>query len=147
MNELRRQAYLEAMGIEVWQARPQPVARNRLLAPEADGSLLLICEHQGQREQRIVADICRCLGDSLAWAWSDPEGKDSSPDLETLIRQRLFTEVIVFGAELAGHLAGPDVPDVVASARVHVAPDLDELAASGLARQAFWNEVLKHRGH
>ena len=141
MIESRRQAYLEAMGFDVWVARPPPPEPGRLCVVPGKGSTLLVVGRAEDCERALAGDIARAVGGDPAWAWPDPEGKAENPGLEDTIRDGLFTQAIVFGSDVAGPLLGGDASRVIASAVVVVAADLDELATRGSAKQALWRQI------
>ena len=145
MIEARKRAYLEAMGIDVWEARPPPPARDRLVVGPGQGSTLLVCAAPEDCASRLSGDIARALGDEPVWAWSDPDGDPASPRLEDAIRNGLFTRVIVFGEPLAQCLLGSEVPDVLVSSAVGVTHEMADLAVRGTAKQEFWDLVRQGR--
>ena len=59
------------------------------------------------------------------------------------VKDRLFTRVIVFGAENANRFLGDAPPAVLLSAQVALAPDLDELATRGTDKQKLWAIVRR----
>ena len=138
MSEPRRRAYLEAMGFDVWVARPPAPERDRLVVGPGQGSTLLVCASPEQSASRLAGDIVRAAGGDPAWAWPDPEGNAESPRLEEAVKDSLFTRVIVFGESNARQLFGSEVPAVVFSAQVGLAMDIDELATRGTAKQQLW---------
>ena len=145
MMEAQRQAYLEAMGINVWVRKPVMDDSLRLLLGPGTGSTLLLCRDAGEQSVAIGADIGRFLGGDPVWAWPDTEQGNDSPGLKAAVDQQLFTRVVIFGASLAERLFGGAVPPVVGSARTIVSADLDEMALSGSARKALWVR-LSHTG-
>lgn len=138
MIDPRKQAYLEAMGFDVWVARSSPATRDRLALAPGQGSTLLVCARAGDRETALAADIARAVGDDPSWGWPDPAGLPDAPTLEQAIGNGLITRVVVFGRETARQLLGADVPAVLKSSEVAVVADLDELATHGTAKQALW---------
>jgi DNA polymerase III psi subunit len=141
MTEVRRRAYLEAMGLDIWLRKPPPAERDRLVVGPGAGSALLVCARPEASSGKLAADIARAIGSEPVWAWPEAEGDASNPTLEEAVGERLVTRLLIFGADLARALCGPKVPDVLLSAAVHVAPDLDELAARGSARRALWRAI------
>lgn len=150
MNEARRQAYLEAMGFDVWLARPAaPEACRLRCASERtdDAKILAICEREDQAGTRMAQDIARAFNDELAWAWpetgpvSDSSGE--SFGLAELVDEKLYTGVVIFGRELPRLLGCKAGAGIVGSARVQVATSLDELEVSPAARREFWETVLR----
>lgn len=142
MIEPRKRAYLEAMDIDVWVARPPAPDRDRLVVGPGQGSTLLVCALPEDSASRLSGDIARAVGDDSVWAWSDPDGNPDNPRLEDAIRNGLFTRVIVFGESLAKCLFGKEVPGVLVSSTVGVAHEMAELAVRGTAKQEFW-ELLR----
>lgn len=138
MIDARRQAYLEAMGFDVWVARVPAQAPGRLLLAAGQGSTLLVCARPEDRDTALAADIARAVGDEPGWAWPDPEDRPESPTLAQAIEDGLVTRVVVFGRETAERLMGEKLPTVLKSAAFAVAADLDELATRGTAKQALW---------
>lgn len=141
MIEVQRRAYLEVMGFDVWLAKQPDPELNRLLVQPGDGDTLLVCSQPALAAGRFAGDVARALDDRVVWAWPDPEGRLDMPTLEDAVGQYLFTRVVIFGAPLASQLFSGDVPVVVGSARVLEIADLQELAASGHAKLAFWNQI------
>jgi hypothetical protein len=139
MIEARKQAYLEAMGIDVWVTRPPAPERDRLVLGPGQGSTLLVCAAPEDCASRLSGDIVRALGGDPVWAWLDPDGSPDSPRLEDAVKDRLFTHVIIFGENMADCLFGQEVPAVIASSAVSVTHPITELAVRGTAKQAFWN--------
>lgn len=146
MIEARRRAYLEAMGFDVWLARPADPQWDRLLVSPGQGSTLFVCAGPDESESDISGDLSRAVGGDPAWAWPDPEGHPDNPRLEDAVRDRLFTRVIVFGESLAVRLFGAAPPDVLLSAAVNVSSDLGELATRGDAKRALWRLLGQESG-
>lgn len=141
MTESRRRAYLEAMGFDIWSARPHHPDSNRLVLQAGDGDTLLICDSAELAAGAFAGDVSRALGGGAVWAWPDPEGRPESIPLEEAVGQYLFTRVVLFGARPGMLLFKGEVPVVVGSARVLVADSLEVLAANGGAKQMFWKQV------
>lgn len=141
MIEARKQAYLEAMGIDVWVPRPERPLPGRLLVTPGEGSTLLVVASGDDPGRAIGRDIDRALGGEAAWAWPDPEGRAESPSLEEAVRDGLFTQVIVFGTRVADELFEGEAPQVVASSAVAVAAALDDLATRGSAKKQLWRWI------
>ena len=89
MIDPRKQAYLEAMGFDVWVARSSPATRDRLALAPGQGSTLLVCARAGDRETALAADIARAVGDDPTWGWPDPAGLPDAPTLEQAIEKRI----------------------------------------------------------
>lgn len=148
MTEARRRAYLEAMGIDVWLARPDPEDALRLHCPadsNGQGGILLICERPDLPGSRLAEDLCRALGGRVNWSWPAGDMEPGSSTLNELIDERLFTEVFLLGRDLPSALGCRAESHVQGSARVWPAPSLDELAESPQARKALWTQVLARR--
>jgi len=145
MIEPQKQAYLEAMGFDIWVARPPEPRWDRLALGPGQGSTLLVCPSPQHTSSRLAGDIARILGGDPVWAWPDPEGSPEMPSLEQAVEDRLFTQVVVFGEKAAARVFGKRVPDHVVSSAVLVAADLDELATRGTAKQALWS-FLRQNG-
>ena len=145
MIESRRQAYLEAMGLEVWAIRPPPPQFDRLALQPGKGQTLLLCQEPEETAQRIAGDIARALDQDVVWAWPDPEGEAEDASLQDAISQHLFTRVIVFGATLATRVCKGEVPRVIGSASILVTGSVNDLAVRGSAKQAFWEELSLSR--
>ncbi|MGK2927587.1 MAG: hypothetical protein ACSLE2_18395 [Lysobacterales bacterium] len=154
MIEARRRAYLEAMGFDVWVARSaaQPIAEagsqpGLLVVGPGQGSTLLVCAEAAQTAGKFAADLTRALGGDPAWAWPDRDGDGTgdgggdSLGLEAAIGARLFTRVVIFGADTARWLFEEAVPEVVASAAVSTLDGLEELAVSSAAKRALWQRL------
>lgn len=141
MIESQRQAYLEAMDINVWVCKPGTDDSLRLILGPGGGSALLLCRDTDEQSVAIGADIGRFLGGDPVWAWPDPDNHEQNPELKAAVHQHLFTRVVIFGASLAERLFGGTEPPVVGSARIIVSADLDELALSGGARKALWGAL------
>ena len=141
MIETRKQAYLEAMGFDVWVARPPEPELDRLVVGPGQGRTLLVCSGPEHSSSKLGGDISRILGGDPVWAWPDPEGSAERPRLEQAVTDSLFTRVIVFGAETARLLLGKKVPGVIVSSSVTVAADFEELATRGTAKQKLWSLI------
>lgn len=137
MNEVRRQAYLEAMGFDVWLLRPARPEPDRLVVGPGEDSTLLVCASAELSAGKLAGDIARAIGGSPVWAWSD-SGADGGVRLPEAVEQGLFTRVIVFGHALGWQLFGGDAPDVLGSSSIRVTSSLDELAVRGSARRELW---------
>ena len=138
MMEAQRRAYLEAMEIGVWIAKPAAPDVARWVVGPGSGSTLLLCRSPEESGTPLAADIGRSLGGDPVWAWPDPEGGPEYPSLEGTIEQYLFTRVLLFGKALAGQSFQGKVPGIVGSASVKVTADMDELAVDGMARRNLW---------
>jgi len=146
MNEATRRAYLEALGIPVWIGKACAdeaaglVVAGVDLGP-GDGQVLLVCGGQDEPATRLAADIARALGAEPVWAWAGAPGTG----LAEAVSEKLFTTVLILGRALADGLLGRDTPRTVGSARILVAPGLDELAREPRARKALWRMIRDGR--
>ena len=138
MIESRRRAYLEALGFEVWVARPPPPERGRLVLAPDPAAILLVCGEPEDMATRFAGDVIRALGGRASWGWPDNVGGAESVSLADAIGDRLITQVIVFGSAPARWLFGEEIPEIVGSATVGVAPSLGDLAGSGPAKRSLW---------
>lgn len=138
MIESRRRAYLEALGFDVWVARPPPPERGRLALGPDPAPILLVCGQAEDTATRFAGDVVRALGSRASWGWPDTEGGPESVSLTDAVGDRLVTRVIVFGAAPARWLFGDETPEIVGSATVGIAPSLSEAAGSGPAKQILW---------
>lgn len=146
MSEVRRRAYLEAMGFDVWVARPPDLQWDRLQMGPGQGSTLLVCASPEEGESTISSDIARAIGGDPVWAWPDPQDDPEAPRLEDAVRDRLFTRVIVFGEIVAERLFGGLPPDVLLSSAVNVTCTLGELSTRGSAKRALWQLLRQEPG-
>jgi hypothetical protein len=141
MIDPQRQAYLEAMGFDVWASRPSASERDRLVLAGGQGSTLLLCDSESDCASLLAGDVARAVGGDPVWAWPDPEGRAECPRLAEAIGQRLFTRLVLFGEGLATRMFGQDIPDVLGSAAVQISTSLQELAVNGGAKKRFWQEL------
>ena len=162
MAPARRNAYLRALGIDVWVPRavadkatfvhpepgtasalPPPVAHGLHLGP-GDGNTLLLCNAPAEAATRLAADIARCLDGEPVWGWPVPAAVGPGISLQQAIEQRLFTRVLVFGRELgefvSEFVSGSDAR-VIASARILCTSSITELAGSPVAKRTLWSEL------
>jgi len=141
MTEARQRAYLDAMEIPVWVRKeladqvPDFVSPPLKLGP-GSGPVLLVCSRVDEPATRLAADIARSLSTEPVWAWPGLEGDGAQT--EAIVNDHLFTTVIVFGASLETQLFNGGVPETLGSARLLVAPGLDELATSPHSRNRLW---------
>jgi len=141
MTELRRRAYLDALGIDVWLSKPVEPDHNRLLFSPGKGDTLLVCSSAESSITRLAGDITRALGGEVIWAWPDQEGRKESPTIAEAVGQFLFTRVVIFGSDLGRQICSDDQPEFSASTSVLTAPDLNELVERGTARRLFWKQI------
>jgi hypothetical protein len=140
MNEARRRAYLEALGHDVWLARPAPSEAPRLHIQPGGGDALLLCDAPPASGDLLAEDIARALNGQAVWAWPDTDGPEGLP-LEEAIAQYLFTRVLLFGAGITSRIFRSGIPPVIGSARIVPTAGLEELAAGGAARKTLWNQL------
>lgn len=143
MIDVRRQAYLEAMGVDVWVARPPEPERDRLSLGSGQGATLLVCPAAEDAVSPLAGDIARAMGNDPVWSWPDLQGDAAGMRLGEAVDQRLFTQLIIFGEGLARQLLGSEVPGVLGSAAVHVCPGLDGLAVRGSAKKQLWQLIQR----
>lgn len=139
MRELRRRAYLDAMGFDVWSVKPPAPACNRLVLQPGDGDTLLVCAQPENTAGRFAGDLARVLDGQVVWAWPDPEGGAANPTLEEAVQQHLFTRVVLFGEEMGRRVAEGEIPLAVCSAQILVTEHLPDLADRGRSKLEFWN--------
>jgi DNA polymerase III psi subunit len=149
MSESVNLEWLEAMGIDVWVSRDEPqqapvAAVLPLKICPGRGSTLLICGHGSDTASPLAADILRSLGGDPVWGWPQPDSAQQEATLESSVRERLFTQVLVFGRSLAETLFSGSIPETVESARVLCAASLPELSHDANARQKLWSLVNTH---
>lgn len=145
MMEARRRAYLQAMGLDVWTIKPPPPSLDRLVLQPGNGRTLLICQAPEETAHRLAGDIARAMDQDVVWAWPDPGGREESASLKEAIGQHLFTRVVVFGPALANRVCTGEAPEVIGSASILVTGAVGELAVSGSAKQAFWEQLSQFR--
>jgi hypothetical protein len=141
MTELRRRAYLEAMGLDVWALKPPPPKPGQLVIQPGSGDTLLLCQQPEETAGRLAGDIARALAQGGVWAWPDQGGYSESTSLEQAIACHLFTRVVVFGEGLAREIFKADVPPVIGSASILVVDTMDEITVRGSAKQALWKHL------
>ena len=141
MNEMRRRAYLEAMGYDVWVARGASETGGQacLAVGPGRGSTLLVCSEASDCVTKFAADLARALGGDPVWAW--PDSAATGHTLQDAVAEGLFTRIVVFGSDLATRLFGPEPPPLLGTASVACVPGLNELAGSAAAKQALWRRL------
>jgi len=158
----RQQAYLDAIGIEVWSLRnappPAPLANTSnhvaadiapdiapniapVIAPglklgSGSGGVLLVCAADVDSASRLANDISRALGSVPVWAWPDEEA--DAVKLPTAVEDNLFTTVAIFGNELAGQFFADELPASLNSANVVLLPSMQDIQSSADARKSLW---------
>ncbi len=141
-----QRAYLEAMEIPVWVRKelagqvPDFVSPALRLGP-GSGHVLLICAAVDEPASRIAADIARSLKSEPVWAWPVPD--EGTGNIIATVQEHLFTTVILFGEPLAKQVFNGAAPEALGSARLLVAPCLEEVAVSPAARQTLWKLICK----
>ncbi len=138
MMEAQRRAYLEAMDIEVWVSKPATTLQDHLVIGPGSGSTLLVCRDGLEASTALAADICRYLGDKPVWAWPDPDGGQDHPTLKQAVDLGLYIRIVFLGQCIAGQMFKGAVPELLVSARIIVAPDLDQLTVSAEFRKKLW---------
>lgn len=154
MISQRQHAYLDAIGIEVWSLRepalpasPQvvaacsSVAAPRLKIGTGSGGILLVCTADVDSASRLANDIARALGSIPVWAWPDEEA--AAIDLATVVDEKLFTTVAVFGDALAGLFFNGDLPVSVSSAKLVLLPSMQDIQTSADVRRSLWATFCK----
>ena len=145
----RQQAYLEAMGISLWESRPlaqqdAPVvakAQGIKLGP-GSGGILLICAADTEPASKLSNDISRCLGSVPVWAWPDSNAAAMSP--ADAVDENLFTTVAIFGQALAGQLFSGELPTRLESASLVLLPAMHDLELHAEARRELWQLLCRH---
>ncbi len=122
--------------------KPQPEPQGVVLGP-GQGDCLYVCGSNDDTAGPLASDLARVPGESPVWALVAADGEGDR--LEAAIAERLFTQVVVFGAAQAQLVFGGDAPDQCGPARVTVVPDLDRLARDARARRQCW-ALLKGAG-
>jgi hypothetical protein len=110
------------------------------LGPGRDG-ILLVCASADEPASRLANDIARALGAVPVWAW--PEADDEVLSIESAVRENLFTEIAVFGDDLAAALFSGEVPEKVGSASVVQLPSMTAVREQATSRRALWNALCR----
>ena len=151
MVDARQQAYLDAMGIDVWLLRLKPMTQTQVIetAPAIDspglklgpgsGGVLLLCAVDVDSASRLASDIARTLGNNPVWAWPH-SGETSLPEA---IEDHLFTTVAIFGNELASQFFSGDLPASLKSANVVLLPSMQDILNNADARHKLWNTICR----
>lgn len=156
----RSLAYLDAMGIEVWQPRGTSAEENtdsgalEIVIGAGDGDILCIVESGSEARLRLAADIGGAMRCSPVWAWPS-ESSEQSGELLTVqaaVSEKMLTRILVFGEDLAARIFGPEIPTVLSAARVHVVPGLVALKEDRNAKRVLWglmneNGIAAGRGN
>jgi hypothetical protein len=110
------------------------------LGPGRDG-MLLVCGSVDEPASRLANDIARALGAVPVWAW--PEAGGEVVSIQSAVEENLFTEVAIFGDELAATLFSGEIPEKVGSASVVQLPSLAVVRAQATSRRALWNALCR----
>ena len=158
----RQQAYLDAMGVEVWALRESaqlaeieddsPISADsnlnnsvttdtRLKIGSGNGGVLLICAVDADSASRLANDLTRALGSVPVWAWPDDE--PAATELACAVDEKLFTTVAIFGDDLAGQFCEGTLSDAVSSARLVLLPSMQELETRADARRSLWDTFCR----
>ena len=146
MIEARRRAYLEALGFDVWIARPPAPEPGRLGVSAGRGSTLLICRCAADCTAALASDLARALGGDPVWSWLDPAADDETEFLADIVSSRLITRVLLVGRDAARSLFQGAPPAMLGSAEIVEVPGLEELAISASARKALWRRLQNAAG-
>jgi DNA polymerase III psi subunit len=145
----RQQAYLEAMGIPLWESRSAVSQQTPVIADvqglklgPGNGGILLICAADTESASRLSNDISRSLGSVPVWAWPDSNTTAISP--ADAVDENLFTTVAIFGRELAGQFFGRDMPSRLESASLVLLPAMKDLEQRAEARQELWQLLCRY---
>jgi DNA polymerase III psi subunit len=168
ITEQQRRQYLHAMGIEplVCRGLGMAVAAGPVAQPAVDehfspapgqsadtaeacyeigpgaGSTLLLCDSREQAASPLASDIARCLDEVPVWGWNvaadQQDARAPAFTLESAIRDRLFTRVLLFSD------AGYPQALVIGSARIIRAPALPQLANDPQQKRVLWSQLTEH---
>lgn len=153
-------AYLDAMGIEVWQPRRASAdedtgsGTSEIVIGAGDGDILCIVESGSEASLRLAADIGGAMRCSPVWAWPSASAGQSGESLsvQAAVTEKMLTRILVFGGVLAARIFGPEIPTVISAARVHVVPGLAALKEDRSAKRILWglmneNGIAAGRGN
>jgi hypothetical protein len=146
MIEARRRAYLEALGFDVWIARPAAPEPGFLCVGAGRGSTLLVCRSVADCQKEVASDLARALGDDPVWSWIDPVADDDFEHVEDVVSSRQIKRVLLLGRETAGCLFEAAPPATLGSARILEAPGLDELGIDPGSKKALWRRLQSMAG-
>lgn len=158
MLNQRQQSYLEAMDIEVWRLRQDPLpapstpSETQVLESEVqggpglklcpgNGGVLLVCEADTDSSSRLANDIGRALGCVPIWAW--PHTDTSAVKLRDAVEDKLFTTVAIFGNDLVQQFFDGGPPVSLNSANLVLLPSMEDLQSKAKARQQLWNTLCR----
>ncbi len=110
MTAQRRAAYLEAMGIPVWQERSIPKGQLAAVNKKAMQLLVAMCSHSDSpwlwviadanlENNRLLADIRRAVGDKGNSNICYTDASEGQP-LDVIVHEHLVTRIVLFGQEL-----------------------------------------------
>lgn len=144
----RQQAYLEAMGIPLWESRsvaqqhaPVVAESQGIKLGPGSGGILLICAIDTEAASKLSNDIGRSLGSVPVWAW--PDGNAAAMDLADAVDENLFTTVAIFGQELAGQFFAGELPIRLNSASLVLLPAMHDLELHAEARRELWQRLCR----
>jgi len=146
MIEERRREYLRSLGLDVWLLRPPGPEPGCIGIGSGGDSTLLLCLSADQCRTELARDVARALGGDPLWAWLDPAAEEEAQILREVVAERLITRILVFGPETARRAFAGEVPAILGSATIVTLPGLQELAASGAARQELWKQLRVPHG-
>lgn len=143
----RQQAYLDAIGIEVWSLRENAAPATALSPHESNtapglrlsagsGGILLICAVDVESASRLANDISRALGSAPVWSW--PVDEATAVKLSAAVDENLFTTVAIFGRDLAARFFPGELPASLNSASLVMLPSMQELESQPQARKSLW---------
>jgi len=146
MTTQRRAAYLEAMGIPVWQERRIPEGQLAAVKQKTRQLLVAMCSHSDSpwlwviadaklENNRLLADIRRAVGDEGNSNICCTDASEGQP-LDVIVHEHLVTRIVLFGQEL-------DPCDLVRkkSCDILEAPSLEALAGSAVMKKQLWNNL------
>ena len=146
MTTQRRAAYLEAMGIPVWQERGIPVSQLAAANDKVRQLLVVMCSHSdspwlwviadaNRENNHLLADIRRAVGDRGDGNICYSATAGGRP-LDVIVHEHLVTRIVLFGQEL-------DPRDLVRqkSCDIVEAPSLEALAGSADMKKQLWNNL------
>jgi hypothetical protein len=110
------------------------------LGPGRDG-ILLVCAGDDEPASRLASDITRALGTVPVWAW--PGAGAEAVSIESAVEENLFTEVAVFGADLAASLFPGGVPAKVGAASVVQLPSMAAIREQAGSKRSLWNALCR----
>lgn len=165
MINQRQQFYLEAMDIDVWRLRQNPMPASAstststststavqaleseiqggpgLKLGPGSGGVLLVCAADIDSSSRLANDIGRALGCVPIWAW--PHTESSAVKLSDAVEENLFTTVAIFGNDLVRQFFDGEPPVSLNSANLVLLPSMQDLQSKAAARQQLWNTFCR----